>query len=111
MAYSEKKIDWEDIAQKIQVLIDANKEIIPQEHIEWVQHYKDHSEYSMAVQYLFMELEERNSGHLPFAKEDIVEIGNILDLHDENEWCIGGAHNFWNRFIRYVENHSSGSPR
>ena len=59
MTWASKERDWYKLVADIQSEIDANKEIIPIEHIRWIQHYLDHDEYSMAFEYLYLEIMER----------------------------------------------------
>ena len=56
MTWANKECDWNKLVADIQLEIDANKKIIPLEHIQWIQHYLDHGEYGMAFEYLYLEI-------------------------------------------------------
>jgi hypothetical protein len=59
MTWGIKECDWGKLVGDIQAEVDANYGVIPEDRLEWVQHYLDHGEYSMAFEFLYLEIMER----------------------------------------------------
>ena len=101
MTWASKERDWYKLVADIQSEIDANKEIIPIEHIRWIQHYLDHDEYSMAFEYLYLEIMERKESVFFLGKEKVREIALFFNLDDGNECMVDYL--FWPKFQDFLD--------
>ena len=104
MNWGNKEKDWEQLVTEIQSEIDANVSCIPVERINDIQHYLAHDEYSMAFEYLFLELIERTGAKLTLGPEKANEMALLFNLNDENECMIDGA--FWGKFQTFLAKQS-----
>ncbi|GAA0621241.1 hypothetical protein [Thalassospira tepidiphila] len=101
MCWGNKDRDWNKLVSDIQSEIDANTTIIPSNHLDYIQHYLDHDEYSMAFEYLYLEIMEREDSHFTLGKEKALEIALFFGLDDENECMVDGK--FWPKFKSFLE--------
>lgn len=104
MAWGDKECDWQLLVSTIQSEIDANIDIIPDKHIKAIQHYLDHDEYSMAFEYLYLEIAERADAKFTLGVKKANEIALFFDLDKEDECMISGE--FWNDFQSFLARHS-----
>ncbi|KZL03163.1 hypothetical protein PsAD26_04684 [Pseudovibrio sp. Ad26] len=100
MTWGNKNRDWHALVADIQSEIDANKSIISAEHISSIEHYLEHGEYSMAFEYLLLEIMENADANFTLGVEKAQEIGLFFDLSDPNECMIDGE--FWGKFQTFL---------
>ena len=100
MTWANKECDWNKLVADIQLEIDANEKIIPLEHIRWIQHYLDHGEYSMAFEYLYLEIMERTESVFFLGTEKAKDIALFFALDDENECMVDPK--FWSKFQYFL---------
>jgi hypothetical protein len=101
MSWSSKERDWNELIADIQSEIVANKFVIPQERVNDIEHYLDSGEYSMAFEYLYLEIMERPNSVFHLGVEKAKEIAIFFGLDDENECMVD--HEFWNKFLKWSE--------
>ncbi|WP_417582457.1 hypothetical protein [Nitrincola sp.] len=101
MTWGNKDHDWKKLISDIQSEIDANKDVIPKERLSNIQYYLDHDEYSMAFEYLYLEIMEREGACFTLGKQSVKEIALFFDLNDENE-CMVDAR-FWPKLQAFLE--------
>jgi len=101
MAWGSKERDWSALVSDIQQEISANRHILPPIHLESIQHYLDHGEYSMAFEYLYLEIMERPNSQRTLGSEKVREIALFFELNDENECMVD--HRFWPKLEAYLD--------
>lgn len=82
MNWGEKERDWAQLVANIQSEIDANNSIIPTERVRDIQHYLVHGEYSMAFEYLYLEIMERENSVFSLGEDKAREIALFCQLDD-----------------------------
>lgn len=100
MTWGEKERDWKSLVADIQSEIDANREIIPIKRIDEIQYYLDHDEYSMAFEYLYLEIMERPGSRFTLGQDKVREMALFFELNDEGECMID--HAFWPKFEKFL---------
>lgn len=100
MAWGNKEREWKKLVADIQSEIDANVGIIPPERLNDIQHYLDHDEYSMAFEYLYLEVMEHANARFILGPDKAREMAIFFDLDDENECVID--HEFWPKFEAFL---------
>ena len=78
MIWAGKTCNWDFLVKEIQAEIDSKVGQIPSEHIAWIQHYLDHDEYSMAFEYLLLEIMEREDAKLAMDPKRAIEMATFL---------------------------------
>ena len=101
MSWASKERDWNELIATIQSEIDANKSVIPQDRVNDIESYLSSGEYSMAFEYLYLEIMERNNSAFHLGIDKAKEIALFFDLDDENECMVD--HEFWNKFLKWSE--------
>ena len=101
MTWAERTCDWEKLVLLIQSEINANCNIIPSSRIDDIQHYLDHGEYSMAFEYLYLEIAERDNSQFTLGVDKAKEIAIFFELNNESECMIDGK--FWIKFQNFLE--------
>lgn len=96
MTWGAKNRDWQELVADIQSEVDANKSKISTEHISSIEHYLEHGEYSMAFEYLFLEIMENADADFTLGVEKAQEIGLFFDLNNPNECMVDD--DFWTKF-------------
>ncbi len=96
MTWGNKDRDWNKLVAEIQSEIDANINSIPTDRINDIQRYLDHDEFSMAFEYLYLEIMERTEARFTLGAEKASEIALFFGLNDENECMVDG--DFWAKF-------------
>lgn len=105
MTWGNKERDWKALVADIQSEIDANRGAIPDDRIVWVQHYLDHDEYSMAFEFLYLEIMEQHGTQFILGANKAREIALFFDLNDENECMVD--HKFWPKFEAFIGTRTS----
>jgi hypothetical protein len=100
MTWGNKERDWKSLVVDIQSEIEANKHIIPKERVADIEHYLNHGEYSMAFEYLYLELMERHGTQFILGADKAREIALFFELDDENECMVD--HKFWPKFEAFL---------
>jgi len=100
MSWASKECDWNELILSIQNEIDANKKIIPSEGIDDIQHYLDHGEYSMAFEYLYMEIAERENAVFTLGVDKAKELALFFELDNVDECMVDGE--FWSKFQAFI---------
>lgn len=98
MTWATKNLDWKKLVLEIQKEIDANSRIIPNDRIEWIQHYLDHDEYAMSFEFLYLEVMEREGAICSLGKKKAEEVGRLLDLDKETHY----DNDFWKKFMEFL---------
>jgi len=101
MVWGGKERDWNKLVNDIQSEINANRHIIPQDRINDIEHYLNHDEFSMAFEYLCLEIMERDEAVFSLGIEKIKELALFFDLDDENECMVDGQ--FWPKLKSYLD--------
>ncbi len=100
MTWTSKKRDWKELERKIQLDIDSNKNILEEGKLEDIQHYLDHGEYSMAFEYLYLEVMENKEMNFTLGIDDAKEIATFFELYDPNECMVDP--DFWSKFMNFL---------
>ncbi len=101
MSWAEKEADWEELVATIKAEIDANRSAIPEDRIEYIEHYLLHGEYSMAFEFLYLEIMERDNSVFYLGVEKARKLALFFDLNDEDECMVD--HKFWSKFLEWSE--------
>jgi hypothetical protein len=109
MTWANKKRDWNALVADIQSEIDANMDHIPTDRIKDIQHYLDHDEYSMAFEYLYLEIMERTGAKCTLWDAKITDIALFFNLNDENECMVDG--DFWTKLQLFLTQQSALASR
>lgn len=100
MTWGEKERDWKSLVADIQLEIDANRRVIPVKRTDEIQHYLDHGEYSMAFEYLYLEIMERPDSAFTLGQDKAQNIALFFELNHESECMID--HAFWPKFKKFL---------
>jgi hypothetical protein len=101
MTWGNKKRIWSALVAEIQSEIDANRHIIPEDRITDIEHYLDHGEYSIAFEYLYLEIMERQDALFVLGVDKAREIALFFELNDESECMVDGK--FWPKFEAFLD--------
>ena len=101
MIWAKKTQDWSEIVDIIRSEIEANKNIISKEKISDIQFYLDHGEYSMAFEYLCLEIIEHGNAIFLMGVKKAKELALLFDLDDANE-CMVDA-DFWEKLASFCD--------
>lgn len=100
MNWGYKDRNWNDLIFDIQSEVDANKKIIPNERIKDIEHYLNHGEYSMAFEYLYLEIMERSEANFILGPKKVNEIALFFELNKKNECMID--EDFWDKLQNFL---------
>ena len=100
---------WAYIENMLNKELDANRHLIPQEHIlqlpedTGIEHYLRVGETGAAFEYLYLEIMEREKDgtKCTIGKDKAMEIALMLELDDQMEAMID--YNFWPKFSKWIK--------
>ena len=101
MTWAGKNCDWKKLVETLQSEIDANSNVIPTARLSDIQHYLDHDEYSMAFEYLYLEIMERPNSHFTLGEAKALEIALFFELNDTDACWVD--YRFWAKFQDFLD--------
>ena len=100
MTWANKDANWQELINKIQIELNANKHVIDSKKISDIQDYIDFGEISMAFEYLYLEIMEADNSLCVLGLAEVKELALFFDLNYPNECMVD--HLFWNKLLGWI---------